>query len=118
MGRTRPATTAAGGAYKVCWPEGCLGFDILAGIHATMANRVGVLSLSLGSSAAPYFWDTVAVGSFGAMGTGVFVACSAGNSSPSGATVANSAPWVATVGVGASWTATSRRTSRSQPGCV
>uniref|UniRef100_J3N2D9 Subtilisin-like protease n=1 Tax=Oryza brachyantha TaxID=4533 RepID=J3N2D9_ORYBR len=31
---------------------------------------------------------------------GVFVACSAGNSGPSGATVANSAPWVATVGAG------------------
>ncbi|KAM0931431.1 hypothetical protein ACQ4PT_000447 [Festuca glaucescens] len=100
MGRTRPATTAAGGAYKVCWPEGCLGSDILAGIDAAVADGVGVLSLSLGGSAAPYFRDTVAVGSFGAMAAGVFVACSAGNSGPSGAMVANSAPWVATVGVG------------------
>ncbi|KAI4975649.1 hypothetical protein ZWY2020_049256 [Hordeum vulgare] len=57
-------------AYKVCWPEGCLGSDILAGIDSAVADGVGVLSLSLG------------------------------NSGPSGATVANSAPWVTTVGAG------------------
>uniref|UniRef100_A0A0E0QYM8 Subtilisin-like protease n=1 Tax=Oryza rufipogon TaxID=4529 RepID=A0A0E0QYM8_ORYRU len=87
-------------AYKVCWPEGCLGSDILAGIDAAVADGVGVLSLSLGGGSAPYFRDTVAVGAFGAAAAGVFVACSAGNSGPSGATVANSAPWVATVGAG------------------
>ncbi|KAF0892743.1 hypothetical protein E2562_017706 [Oryza meyeriana var. granulata] len=87
------------------WPEspsfaGCLGSDILAGIDAAVADGVGVLSLSLGGGSAPYFRDTVAVGAFGAAAAGVFVACSAGNSGPSGATVANSAPWVATVGAG------------------
>uniref|UniRef100_A0ACD6A513 Uncharacterized protein n=1 Tax=Avena sativa TaxID=4498 RepID=A0ACD6A513_AVESA len=87
-------------AYKVCWPEGCLGSDILAGIDAAVADGVGVLSLSLGGGGAPYYRDTVAVGAFGAAAAGVFVACSAGNSGPSGATVANSAPWVATVGAG------------------
>uniref|UniRef100_A0A0D9XJB8 Subtilisin-like protease n=1 Tax=Leersia perrieri TaxID=77586 RepID=A0A0D9XJB8_9ORYZ len=87
-------------AYKVCWPEGCLGSDILAGIDAAVADGVGVLSLSLGGGSAPYFRDTVAVGAFGAAAAGVFVACSAGNSGPSAATVANSAPWVATVGAG------------------
>ncbi|OEL19476.1 Subtilisin-like protease SBT1.8 [Dichanthelium oligosanthes] len=87
-------------AYKVCWPEGCLGSDILAGIDAAVADGVGVLSLSLGGGAAPYFRDTVAVGAFGAAAAGVFVSCSAGNSGPSGATVSNSAPWVATVGAG------------------
>ncbi|XP_062201577.1 subtilisin-like protease SBT1.8 [Phragmites australis] len=87
-------------AYKVCWPEGCLSSDILAGIDAAVADGVGVLSLSLGGGAAPYFRDTVAVGAFGAAAAGVFVSCSAGNSGPSGATVSNSAPWVATVGAG------------------
>ncbi|KAM3189017.1 hypothetical protein ACQJBY_067767 [Aegilops geniculata] len=87
-------------AYKVCWPEGCLGSDILAGIDSAVSDGVGVLSLSLGGGAAPYYRDTVAVGAFGAAAAGVFVACSAGNSGPSGATVANSAPWVATVGAG------------------
>uniref|UniRef100_A0A0A9ED12 Subtilisin-like protease n=1 Tax=Arundo donax TaxID=35708 RepID=A0A0A9ED12_ARUDO len=86
--------------YKVCWPEGCLGSDILAGIDAAVADGVGVLSLSLGGGAAPYFRDTVAVGAFGAAAAGVFVSCSAGNSGPSGATVSNTAPWVATVGAG------------------
>jgi hypothetical protein len=87
-------------AYKVCWPEGCLASDILAGIDAALADGVGVLSLSLGGGAAPYFSDTVAVGAFGAAAAGVFVSCSAGNSGPSAATVSNSAPWVATVGAG------------------
>ncbi|KAK3153625.1 hypothetical protein QOZ80_2BG0178550 [Eleusine coracana subsp. coracana] len=87
-------------AYKVCWPEGCLASDILAGIDAAVADGVGVLSLSLGGGSAPYFRDTVAVGAFGAAAAGVFVSCSAGNSGPSGATVSNSAPWVATVGAG------------------
>nr|CAB3494819.1 unnamed protein product [Digitaria exilis] len=87
-------------AYKVCWPEGCLGSDILAGIDAAVADGVGVLSLSLGGGSAPYFRDTVAVGAFGAAAAGVFVSCSAGNSGPSAATVSNSAPWVATVGAG------------------
>jgi hypothetical protein len=40
------------------------------------------------------------VGAFGAAAAGVFVSCSAGNSGPSGGTVANTAPWVATVGAG------------------
>ncbi|KAF8720586.1 hypothetical protein HU200_023687 [Digitaria exilis] len=87
-------------AYKVCWPEGCLGSDILAGIDRAVADGVGVLSLSLGGGSAPYFRDTVAVGAFGAAAAGVFVSCSAGNSGPSAATVSNSAPWVATVGAG------------------
>jgi hypothetical protein len=87
-------------AYKVCWPEGCLGSDMLAGIDAAVADGVGVLSLSLGGGLAPYFRDTVAVGAFGEAAAGVFVSCSAGNSGPSGSTVSNSAPWVATVGAG------------------
>jgi hypothetical protein len=94
------ATGARVAAYKVCWPEGCLASDILAGIDAALADGVGVLSLSLGGGAAPYFRDTVAVGAFGAAAAGVFVSCSAGNSGPSAATVSNSAPWVATVGAG------------------
>jgi hypothetical protein len=101
MGTARGmASGARVAAYKVCSKDECRASDILAGIDAAVADGVGVLSLSLGGGAAPYFRDTVAVGAFGAAAAGVFVSCSAGNSGPSGGTVANTAPWVATVGAG------------------
>lgn len=86
--------------YKVCWMSGCLGSDILAGIDAAVSDGVDILSLSLGGGAAPYFRDTIAVGTFGAAEHGVFVSCSAGNSGPAAVSVANSAPWITTVGAG------------------
>jgi subtilisin family serine protease len=94
------ATGARVAVYKVCWASGCLGSDILAGIDAAVSDGVDILSLSLGGGAAPYFRDTIAVGTFGAAEHGVFISCSAGNSGPSAASVANSAPWITTVGAG------------------
>ncbi|KAJ4750415.1 Subtilisin-like protease SBT1.7 [Rhynchospora pubera] len=94
------ATGARVAVYKVCWSSGCLGSDILAGIDAAVSDGVDVLSLSLGGGAAPYFRDTIAIGTFGAAEHGVFVSCSAGNSGPGASSVANSAPWITTVGAG------------------
>lgn len=84
-------------AYKACWSLGCSSSDILAAIDKAVADGVDVLSLSLGGSSRPYYRDTVAIASFGATQSGVFVSCSAGNSGPSISTVDNTAPWIMTV---------------------
>ncbi|KAI0501510.1 hypothetical protein KFK09_016455 [Dendrobium nobile] len=87
-------------AYKVCWASGCFGSDILAGIDREISDVFDVLSLSLGGGTAPFFRDTIVVGSFAAAERGIFVACSAGNSGPGSGSITNAAPWIATVGAG------------------
>lgn len=94
------ATGARVATYKVCWSSGCFGSDILAAMDRAILDGVDVLSLSLGGGSAPYYRDTIAIGSFSAMEKGVFVSCSAGNSGPTRSSVANVAPWVMTVGAG------------------
>ncbi|KAK2650461.1 hypothetical protein Ddye_017950 [Dipteronia dyeriana] len=84
-------------AYKVCWRLGCFGSDMLAAIDKAVQDGVDVLSLSLGSGSMPYHKDMLAVGSFGAVKSGVFVSSSAGNSGPSSSSLSNSAPWMMTV---------------------
>ncbi|KAJ8543349.1 hypothetical protein K7X08_005872 [Anisodus acutangulus] len=86
--------------YKVCWPTGCFGSDILAGMDRAILDGVDVLSLSLGGGSGPYYRDTIAIGAFSAMERGIFVSCSAGNSGPAKASLANTAPWIMTVGAG------------------
>lgn len=92
---TRYTTRIA--AYKVCWALGCASSDILAAIDKAVSDGVDILSLSLGGSSRPYYSDSIAVASFGAVQNGVFVSCSAGNSGPSPSTVSNIAPWLITV---------------------
>ncbi|KAK9266489.1 hypothetical protein L1049_021671 [Liquidambar formosana] len=89
--------TARIAAYKVCWPAGCTSSDILAAIDQAVADGVDVLSLSLGGAPKPYHSDSIAIATFGAIQTGVFVSCSAGNSGPLSSTVSNMAPWIMTV---------------------
>ncbi|KAK7340157.1 hypothetical protein VNO77_20851 [Canavalia gladiata] len=84
-------------AYKVCWPSGCANSDVLAAMDQAVSDGVDVLSLSLGSIPKPYYNDSIAISSFGAIQKGVFVACSAGNSGPFQSTVGNGAPWIMTV---------------------
>ncbi|KAL4583442.1 hypothetical protein LXL04_008015 [Taraxacum kok-saghyz] len=86
--------------YKACWLGGCFGSDILAAMEKAVADRVHVLSLSIGGSLAEYTNDVVAIGAFKAVSGGIFVSCSAGNSGPGPFTLSNVAPWIATVGAG------------------
>ncbi|XP_006841510.2 subtilisin-like protease SBT1.5 [Amborella trichopoda] len=86
--------------YKVCWATGCFDSDILAAMDSAVNDGVDVLSMSLGGGAVPYYMDAMAVGSFGAVEQGVFVAASAGNEGPGEMTVTNVAPWITTVGAG------------------
>ncbi|KAK8935487.1 Subtilisin-like protease [Platanthera zijinensis] len=89
-------------AYKVCWKgSGCLDSDILAGFDRAVADGVDVISVSIGGGdgiSSPYYLDPIAIGSYGAVSRGVFVASSAGNDGPTAMSVTNLAPWLTTVG--------------------
>uniref|UniRef100_J3LLV7 Subtilisin-like protease n=1 Tax=Oryza brachyantha TaxID=4533 RepID=J3LLV7_ORYBR len=91
-------------AYKVCWKgAGCLDSDILAGFDRAVADGVDVISVSIGGGngvASPFYLDPIAIGAYGAVSRGVFVATSAGNEGPTAMSVTNLAPWLATVGAG------------------
>ncbi|KAK4780366.1 hypothetical protein SAY87_016472 [Trapa incisa] len=87
-------------AYKVCWNSACYDSDILAAFDSAVADSVDVISLSIGGNVVPYYLDSIAIGAFGAMQSGVFVSASAGNNGPGGLTVNNVAPWMTTVGAG------------------
>ncbi|KAL6596289.1 hypothetical protein ACP70R_047653 [Stipagrostis hirtigluma subsp. patula] len=91
-------------AYKVCWKgAGCLDSDILAGFDRAVADGVDVISVSIGGGsgvASPFYLDPIAIGAYGAVARGVFVATSAGNEGPTAMSVTNLAPWLATVGAG------------------
>ncbi|KAK1356630.1 subtilisin-like protease SBT1.7 [Heracleum sosnowskyi] len=83
--------------YKIC-SESCAESDILAGMDAAVEDGVDVLSLSLGGHSTPFYADSIAVGAFHAIQSGVFVSCSAGNNGPDDSSLANDAPWILTVG--------------------
>ncbi|KAL1541157.1 subtilisin-like protease SBT1.6 [Salvia divinorum] len=90
--------------YKVCWKDaGCFDSDILAAFDAAANDGVDVISISIGGSdgiSSPYYLDPIAIGSYGAVSRGIFVASSAGNDGPNGMSVTNLAPWITTVGAG------------------
>ncbi|TYI50671.1 hypothetical protein E1A91_D12G118700v1 [Gossypium mustelinum] len=90
--------TARIAAYKVCWP-GCSTIDILTAMMKAIEDGVDVLTLSLGSTseAVPYWQDYLAIASYFAFKSGIFVAFSAGNSGPWAYTAVNTAPWIMTV---------------------
>ncbi|KAI3465933.1 hypothetical protein Pfo_022596 [Paulownia fortunei] len=89
-------------AYKVCWPpvggNDCFDADILAAFDIAIHDGVDVLSVSLGGDPAPFYNDSIAIGSFHAVKHGIVVVCSAGNSGPGAGTVSNLAPWQITIG--------------------
>lgn len=86
--------------YKVCWASGCFDSDILSALDKAVDDGVDVISLSVGGSVVPYYLDSIAIGTFGAVQRGVFVSASAGNNGPGDGTVTNVAPWITTVGAG------------------
>ncbi|GAV68428.1 Peptidase_S8 domain-containing protein/PA domain-containing protein/Inhibitor_I9 domain-containing protein [Cephalotus follicularis] len=89
-------------AYKVCYPpvngSECFDADILAAFDMAIHDGVDVISISLGGDPAPYFKDSIGIGSFHAIMNGIAVIASAGNSGPADSTVSNVAPWLITVG--------------------
>ncbi|KAL8556424.1 hypothetical protein ACS0TY_004026 [Phlomoides rotata] len=91
--------------YKVCWKNaGCFDSDILAAFDAAVNDGVDVISISIGGGegiSSPYYLDPIAIGAYGAVSRGIFVASSAGNDGPNGMSVTNLAPWLTTVGAGA-----------------
>uniref|UniRef100_A0ACD5ZAC1 Uncharacterized protein n=1 Tax=Avena sativa TaxID=4498 RepID=A0ACD5ZAC1_AVESA len=86
--------------YKACWDDGCADSDILAAFDEAIADRVDVISVSLGADGdSPDFYeDNSAIGAFHAMRRGIVVSASAGNSGPGDSTAVNIAPWMLTVG--------------------
>ncbi|CAL5069345.1 unnamed protein product [Urochloa decumbens] len=83
--------------YKVCNELGCAIADILAGVDAAVADGCDIISMSLGARSTPFYNDSIAVGTLGAIEKGVFVTASAGNSGPDPSSVTNEAPWMLTV---------------------
>lgn len=89
--------------YKICWIDGCHDADILAAFDDAIADGVDIISLSVGgTSPRRYFNDSIAIGSFHAMRSGVLTSSSAGNDGPDLVTVTNFSPW--TISVAASTT--------------
>ncbi|CAM0877384.1 unnamed protein product [Alopecurus aequalis] len=87
-------------SYNVCGHD-CLSSDIVAGIDEAIADKVDVLSISLGSFPGfveDLFHEPMATATFRAVREGIIVSTSAGNGGPDRATVVNVAPWVLTVG--------------------
>jgi len=85
--------------YKVCFGEDCAESNILAALDAAVEDGVDVISISLGlSEPPPFFNDSTAIGAFAAIQKGIFVSIAAGNFGPSEASLVNGAPWMLTVG--------------------
>ncbi|GFP97764.1 cucumisin [Phtheirospermum japonicum] len=84
--------------YKVGWAFGCNSADILKAFDDAIADGVDIISVSFGRGwPFDYFDDSIAIGSFHAMRSGILTSCSAGNNGPDPATVSNFAPWALTV---------------------
>uniref|UniRef100_I1P4V4 Subtilisin-like protease n=1 Tax=Oryza glaberrima TaxID=4538 RepID=I1P4V4_ORYGL len=84
--------------YKVCWAKGCYDSDILAGMDEAIADRVNVISLSLGGRSEQLYNEPTSIGAFNAIRRGIFVSAAAGNDGPNMSTANNLAPWMVTVG--------------------
>ncbi|XP_047158313.1 subtilisin-like protease 4 [Vigna umbellata] len=85
--------------YKVCLEKDCPEGSVLAALDAAVEDGVDVISISLGLNVSPpFFYDSIAIGTFAAMQKGIFVSCSAGNSGPFSGTLVNGAPWILSVG--------------------
>ncbi|CAD6261153.1 unnamed protein product [Miscanthus lutarioriparius] len=84
--------------YKSCGDE-CTSAEMLAGVDAAVGDGCDVLSISLGDTSpdTPFYQDSLAIGTYGAVEKGVFVSISAGNSGPNASTLINDAPWMLTV---------------------
>ncbi|CAI0414070.1 unnamed protein product [Linum tenue] len=84
--------------YKICLKDECFESGLLAAMDAAIEDGVDVLSLSITDGSSPFYDNAIALATFRAIQSGIFVSCSAGNSGPSKSSVVNDAPWILTVG--------------------
>ncbi|KAE8767517.1 subtilisin-like protease SBT1.7 [Hordeum vulgare] len=85
--------------YEVCLADTCSATEVLSVTEkGAFQDGVDVISMSIGDDTQkPFYKDLIAVGSFSAVLSGVFVSTSAGNAGPLARTVTNCAPWLLTV---------------------
>ena len=84
--------------YKICWSDGCYDADILAAFDDAIADGVDIVSISVGGRLAKnYFSDSIAIGSYHAMKSGILTSASGGNDGPYRASISNVAPWFLSV---------------------
>ncbi|CAM0908385.1 unnamed protein product [Alopecurus aequalis] len=85
--------------YEVCLADTCSSTEILTVTEkGAFQDGVDVISISAGDDTQkPFYKDLIAVGSFSAVVSGVFVSTSAGNAGPLPRSVTNCAPWLLTV---------------------
>ncbi|KAI6681011.1 hypothetical protein NL676_034892 [Syzygium grande] len=79
--------------YKVCWSDGCHDADMLAAFDDAIADGVDVISILIGFPIRDYFRDSIAIGAFHAMRSGILTSTSAGNDGPHLASINNFSPW-------------------------
>ncbi|KAI6681010.1 hypothetical protein NL676_034891 [Syzygium grande] len=79
--------------YKVCWSDGCYDADMLAAFDDAIADGVDIISVSIGFPIRDYFRDSIAIGAFHAMRSGILTSTSAGNDGPYLASISNFSPW-------------------------
>lgn len=94
-------------AYKVCWTDGisggngCATSNSVAAIEQAVKDGVNVINFSIGPNAGGgTFTEATELAFLGAASAGVFVATSAGNGGPTGASVtptAHLSPWLTSV---------------------
>ncbi|KAL6126704.1 hypothetical protein ACLB2K_074750 [Fragaria x ananassa] len=84
---------------KYTWGEQhCDDADIIRAFDDAIDDSVDIISASLGGSVSEdYLTDSVAIGSFHAMRSGIFVSNAAGNDGPERKTVKALAPWLLSV---------------------
>ncbi|CAA0384716.1 unnamed protein product [Arabidopsis thaliana] len=86
--------------YKVCDPGviRCTSDGILAAFDDAIADKVDIITVSLGADAVGTFEeDTLAIGAFHAMAKGILTVNGAGNNGPERRTIVSMAPWLFTV---------------------
>lgn len=82
--------------YKVLWDIG-VESDVLAGIDQAVADKVHVISVSIGFTSDQLYESSLAIASFGAREKGILVCFSAGNRGPNIRTTRSDIPWAVVV---------------------
>ncbi|KAI3967204.1 hypothetical protein MKX01_042789 [Papaver californicum] len=92
---THTSSTAAGKFVK---SVNVLGNANRTAVGMAPYTHLSIYKVFLGSPFAPFYMDSITIGSFIAIQKGIFVSCSVGNSGPLNAALSNKDPWILTVG--------------------